>query len=640
MLIASSSPEGIAEPVLGELDRHLLAEGTHWRSYERLGAHARTIDGVAGVAFSVWAPNAKQVNVIGEFNGWKGESAPMRLNRDCGIWELFMPGLVDGMMYKFEVHPAFGERTRKSDPFAFRTETPPRSASIIHARPAYRWGDRRWMAARNRVQAEHRPMSIYEVHLGSWRRHQGGKSYTYTEFADALIPYVSGMGFTHIEIMPVAEFPFGGSWGYQPTSLFAPSARWGTPDELRELIDRCHQAGIGVLLDWVAGHFPDDVQGLARFDGTCLYEHEDPRLGRHRDWNTLVYNFGRREVANFLISSALFWLREFHVDGLRVDAVASMLYLDYSRGPGEWVPNVFGGNENLEAVEFLRRLNAVIREQAPAGALMIAEESTAWAGVTRPIKEGGLGFDYKWNMGWMNDTLRYLRRAPVHRRFHHDEMTFGSIYAYSEKFILPLSHDEVVHGKRALLDKMPGERWEQFANLRLCLAWLFTQPGKKLLFMGGEFGQSGEWKHQSELEWHLLADPQHAGVQRMVGDLNRLYCRKAAMHAGDCDARGFRWIDCSDAGQSVFSYRRIDASSGHQLVVVCNFTPVTRHAYRVGVGVAGRYTEVFNSDGLDYGGSGSGNPGAIQSDRTAWHGEQHSLLLTLPPLAAIVLSPS
>ncbi|HSE11946.1 MAG TPA: 1,4-alpha-glucan branching protein GlgB, partial [Rudaea sp.] len=523
METASSRPE-IAEPrLLGEVDCHLLAEGTHWHAYERLGAHACSIDGIDGVAFAVWAPNASRVSVIGSFNGWDGRVNPMRLRPECGVWELFVPGVTHGMLYKFEVRTATGEILLKSDPYALWTEAPPASAARIWSQPPFAWSDQTWMANRAASQTTAAPIGIYEVHLGSWRRHPDGRPLTYGQLADTLVPYVRDLGFTHIELLPVAEHPFGGSWGYQPTALFAPSARWGTPDEFRLFVDRCHAAGIGVLLDWVPAHFPDDPHGLGGFDGTCLYEHADPRSGRHSDWNTLVYNFGRREVANYLIVNALYWLREFHVDGLRVDAVASMLYRDYSRAPGEWIANVHGGRENLEAIAFLRELNTAVHSRAPPGAVTIAEESTQWPGVSRPVNVGGLGFNYKWNMGWMNDTLRYMGRDPVHRSHHHEELTFGQLYAHSENFVLPLSHDEVVYGKRSLLAKMPGDRWQRFANLRLYLAFLYTQPGKKLLFMGGEFAQEREWNHDRELDWGSLADRMHAGTQLLIGDLNRLY---------------------------------------------------------------------------------------------------------------------
>ena len=639
MNTASSRTDPVVAPVLGDLDCHLLAEGSHWHAYERLGAHASTCAGIAGVAFAVWAPNAERVSVVGTFNDWDGRRHAMHYRAECGAWELFVAGVAHGDLYKFAITGADGGTRLKSDPFAQWMETPPRTAARVWSQPDYRWNDAAWMARRAAQRSLEAPLSIYEVHLGSWRRGHDGGVLGYRELADTLVAHVREMGFTHIELMPIGEFPFGGSWGYQPVALFAPTSRLGAPDDLRTFVDRCHQAGIGVLLDWVPGHFPDDAHGLARFDGTCLYEHEDPRRGRQRDWDTLVYNLGRREVANFLIANALYWLREFHIDGLRVDAVASMLYLDYSRAAGDWLPNAYGGRENLEAIEFLRCFNTIVHTQAPPGIVTIAEESTAWSGVTRPPYTGGLGFDYKWNMGWMNDTLRYVRRDPVHRRHHHEEVTFGLLYAHSENFVLPLSHDEVVHGKRSLLAKMPGDRWQRFANLRLYLAFLFTQPGKKLLFMGGEFAQEHEWQHDGELDWSALGDPLHAGVQRLVARLNEIYRALPCLHEGDCDSGGFAWIDCADKEQSVFSYRRRDRAGTAAAIVVCNFTPVPRHRYRIGVERSGIYREILNTDAGDYGGSGIGNLGCVHSEPIAWHGQAHSLPLELPPLAALILLP-
>jgi len=564
----------------------------------------------------------------------------MRKRIECGVWELFLPGIGDGELYKFEVRTRNGNISLKSDPYAYLSEMPPATASRVCLNRDFNWNDREWMSVRSRRQALEAPLSIYELHPGSWRRHPDGRYYTYDELADALIPYVSDMGFTHIELLPVSEHPFFGSWGYQPTALFSPSARWGSPDAFRRFVDRCHQAGLGVILDWVSAHFPRDSHGLACFDGTCLYEHEDPRLGHHAEWNTLVYNYGRREVANFLINNALYWLREFHIDGLRADAVASMLYLDYNREPGEWLPNSFGGRENLEAVAFLKRLNEVVHGEAPDGILMIAEESTAWPMVTRPTYLGGLGFDYKWNMGWMNDTLDYMHHDPVHRRFHHDQLTFGQLYAYSENFILPISHDETVHGKGSLLGKMPGDRWQQFANLRLYLSFQYTQPGKKLLFMGSEFAQLREWDHDRELDWGLLADPFHSGVKDMLRDLNRLYRALDCLHSHDCDGHGFRWIDCNDSEQSVLSWCRTGRNGERFALVVCNFTPVPRSGYRIGAPAAGIYREVFNSDARAYGGSDVGNGGKAATEPVPCHGEPQSLVLDLPPLGAVLfLSP-
>ena len=624
-------------PLLGELDCHLLGEGTHWEAYRVLGAHPRSLGGVEGVAFAVWAPNAQRVSVVGPFNNWDGRVHVMRKRVECGVWEIFLPGIENGSLYKFEVRASNGDITLKSDPYAFRAETPPATASRVCMEGDHDWNDRNWMACRARTQALDSPLSIYELHLGSWRRHPDGRYYTYDEMADALIPYVLDMGFTHIELLPVSEHPFSGSWGYQPTALFAPSARWGTPTAFRRFVDRCHQAGLGVLLDWVPAHFPRDDHGLAAFDGTCLYEHEDPRLGHHAEWNTLVYNYGRREVSNFLIANALYWLREFHIDGLRVDAVASMLYLDYNRKTGEWLPNAHGGRENLEAVAFLKQFNEIVHREAPAGALTIAEESTAWPMVTRPTYLGGLGFDYKWNMGWMNDTLDYMRHDPIHRRFHHDQLTFGQLYAYSENFILPLSHDESVHGKGSLLGKMPGDRWQKFANLRLYLSFQYAQPGKKLLFMGGEFGQEREWDHDSELDWGLLGDPAHSGIRNMLRDLNHLYRTLDCLHGQDCEGTGFRWIDCNDSEQSVLSWCRMGRGGERFALVVSNFTPVPRTGYRLGAPAAGTYREIFNSDAHEYGGSDVGNGGRADTVPVPWHGEPQSLLLDLPPLATLIL---
>jgi len=624
-------------PLLGELDCHLLAEGSHWHAYDVLGAHPRCIDGVDGMAFAVWAPNAGRVSVVGPFNHWDGRVHVMRRRFECGVWEIFVPGVGAGELYKFELRTRGGQLALKSDPYAYATEPPPGTASRTTGEAPFAWTDQVWMARRKSAALRSSPLAIYEVHLGSWRRHPDGSPLDYDELADALIPYVHDLGFTHLELLPVSEHPFAGSWGYQPTALFAPSARWGAPEGLRRFVDRCHAAGLGVLLDWVPAHFPRDAHGLEHFDGSCLYEHEDPRLGYHAAWGTSAYNYGRREVANFLIANALYWLREFHVDGLRVDAVASMLYLDYARAPGQWLPNRYGGHENLEAVAFLRRFNEIVHSEAPAGAVTIAEESTAWPMVTQPAYVGGLGFDFKWNMGWMNDTLAYMRRDPVHRRFHHDQLTFGLLYAFSENFVLPLSHDEVVHGKGSLLGKMPGDRWQRLANLRLYLAFQYTQPGKKLLFMGGEFAQEREWDHDGSLDWQLLADPDHQGMQRLVRDLNRLYRTLGSLHRKDCEGGGFQWIDCSDSEQSVLAWQRMGDDPHELVVVACNFTPVPRLGYRIGVPRPGRYREVFNSDARDYGGSGMGNCGGVAADAVPWHGMACSLALTLPPLAALIL---
>jgi 1,4-alpha-glucan branching enzyme len=630
-------------PLLGELDLHLLAEGTHRRAWESLGAHLRTIDGLAGTAFAVWAPNARRVSVVGSFNGWDGRVHPMRRRIEAGVWELFVPGAGAGDLYKFEVLGADDVLRLKADPYARWTEPPPATASRILPPSAFAWGDAGWLARRAAAQSRDAPIAIYEVHLGSWRRHGDGRWLSYRELADALLPYVRWMGFTHVELLPVNEHPFGGSWGYQPTALYAPSARWGDPDDLRAFVDRAHAEGIGVILDWVPAHFPGDAHGLAGFDGTALYEHPDPRLGRHADWGTLVYDFGRREVANFLIANALYWLHEFHVDGLRVDAVASMLYLDYSRGPGQWRPNVHGGNENLEAIDFLRRLNERVYAESP-GTMTLAEESTSWPAVSRPTWLGGLGFGYKWNMGWMNDTLAYMRQDPVHRRWHHQRLTFGLLYAFTENFVLPLSHDEVVHGKGSLIGKMPGDDWQRFANLRLYLAFMWLQPGKKLLFMGGEFAQWREWDHDRGLDWWLFDDPatgpRHRGVQALVRELNAQYRGRAALHRHDAEPHGFEWIDCQDSVASVVAWlRRADDTGEPPMLVVANFTPVPRHDYRVGVPIGGRWVECLNTDAGDYGGSGAGNLGAVQALDAPWHGRPHSLALRLPPLSVLVLHP-
>lgn len=628
-------------PILGELDVYLLAEGTHTRSFERLGAHPMTIEGIAGVGFAVWAPNACRVSVVGEFNGWDGRRHSMRLRHECGVWEIFIPEIGVGALYKYEIKARNGALLPlKADPVAFYAERPPATASIVYDLSRYEWNDDIWMKTRDAASALAAPMSIYEVHLGSWRRkiEQGGRSLTYGELAAELVPYVQDMGFTHVEFMPVTEHPFDGSWGYQPTGMFAVTSRYGTPDEFRTLIDTFHQAGIGVILDWVPGHFPDDPHGLCFFDGTYLYEHANPEEGRHVDWNTLIYNYGRNEVANFLLSSALFWLDQYHVDGLRVDAVASMLYRDYSRQPGQWIPNKYGGRENLEAIDFLQRLNRLVYGQY-SGAITVAEESTAWPNVSRPVDTGGLGFGYKWNLGWMHDTLSYLGRDPVYRRYHHNELTFSFAYAFSENFVLTLSHDEVVHGKGSLLAKMAGDRWQKFANLRAYYVFMYAHPGKKLLFMGNEFAQEREWSHQTSLDWHLLNDPFHAGVQRLVWDLNRLYRSVPALHARDCQQEGFEWIDGADEASSVVAFMRRGADPRDYVVVVCHFTPAVRTEYRIGVPEGCAYVELINSDSGAYGGSNAGNMGRIQADPIPWQGRPFSLSLVLPPLGVLILRP-
>ena len=627
-------------PVLGELDLYLLGQGNHFRVFEKLGAHLTVIEGVAGVSFAVWAPNASRVSVIGPFNNWDGRRHPMRLRRECGVWEIFIPGLSPGALYKYELRSREGYLLPlKSDPYAFYAEQPPRTASVVYDLDRYEWNDGAWMARRAGRQALDAPISIYEVHLGSWRmREDNGtwRSLNYRELADELVPYVQEMGFTHIEVLPITEHPFTGSWGYQPTGMFAATSRFGTPDDLRYLIDRCHQAGIGVLMDWVPAHFPNDPHGLAYFDGTHLYEHSDPRKGQHMDWGTLIYNFGRTEVQNFLIASALFWIEKYHIDGLRVDAVASMLYLDYSRNAGEWIPNEFGGNENLEAIAFLKRMNELIYGRHD-GAITIAEESTAWPGVSRPVYLGGLGFGYKWNMGWMHDTLNYISEDPIYRRYHQDQLTFGLLYAFSENFVLPISHDEVVHGKGSLFGKMPGDRWQKFANLRAYLGFMFTHPGKKLLFMGNELAQEREWNHDRSLDWHLLEDPMNRGAQRLVAELNRMMREIPALHRSDVSAQGFEWIDARDSENSVIAYLRRTPDSDQVAVVVCNFTPLVRHDYRVGVPGPGLYRQRLNTDSALFGGSGIENPPEIQSEPAEWHGRPASVVLTLPPLATLVL---
>ena len=625
-------------PVLGEIDIHLLAEGSHLASYRKLGAHPLVHEGVEGVAFAVWAPNAHRVSVVGDFNGWDGRRMPMR--NVGGFWELFVPGLRPGHLYKYEILGADRQvLPLKADPQAERAERPPNTASIIAEPSRHLWQDGRWMAERWERNDRQSPISIYEVHLGSWRRNlaENGRYLTYRELADQLVPYAAEMGFTHLELMPVTEYPFDGSWGYQPISLFAPTSRYGTPDDFRAFVDACHGSGLGLLLDWVPGHFPTDPHGLGRFDGTALYEHADPRQGFHPDWNTLIYNYGRREVANFLLSSALYWLREFHIDGIRVDAVASMLYLDYSRNPGQWIPNAFGGRENLEAIAFLRRMNELVFGEA--GATSVAEESTAWPMVSRPIYVGGLGFGFKWNMGWMHDTLRYMSLDPIHRKYHHNDLSFGLLYAFHENFILPLSHDEMVHGKGSLIGKMSGDRWQRFANLRAYFTFMWTHPGKKLLFMGGEFAQEREWNHDIGLDWQLLGEPLHEGVRRLVRDLNRLYRSTPALHRLDCEPEGFHWIDVANAAESIISYLRRGRDPHEIAVIICNFTPIPRENYRIGVPLPGRYRERINTDAVEYGGSGIGNAGEVHADPHPMHGHPHSIRLNLPPLGALIFTP-
>ena len=625
-------------PLLGELDLHLFNEGRHFQLAHALGAQTVVIDGVPGVRFAVWAPNASRVAVVGDFNSWDRRRHPMRVRHGAGIWELFIPRVSVGSRYKYDILGAGGIPVPwKADPVARQTEMPPSTASVVPEVDPHHWTDGDWMAARSGRQGTEAPITIYEAHLGSWLEqrpsNQGG---SFWDFAiERLIPYIADMGFTHVELLPITEHPFGGSWGYQPLGMFAPTARYGSPEGLARFVDALHRANIGIILDWVPAHFPSDAHGLARFDGTALYEHLDPREGFHHDWNTFIYNFGRREVQGFLIASALYWLENFHIDGLRVDAVASMLYRDYSRKEGEWVPNIYGGRENLEAIGFLRHLNAAVAERCP-GAIVIAEESTAWPGVSRPISAGGLGFAFKWNMGWMHDTLNYMEKNPIHRQYHHHDMTFGLLYAFSENFILPLSHDEVVYGKGSLLGKMPGDRWQRFANLRAYFAFMWGHPGKKLLFMGGEFAQEREWNHDRDLDWLSLEDPFHAGVQSALRDLNNLYRSEPALHQRDCDGNGFQWAVGDDRANSVFAFFRY-AESKPPILVVSNMTPIPRQAYRIGVPLAGSWREVFNSDSGLYGGSNVGNAGQVETTQSAAHGHAQSLELTLPPLATIFL---
>ena len=628
---------------LSDYDRHLLAEGTHEHAADKLGAHPVVLDGVAGTTFAVWAPNARRVSVVGDFNRWDGRRHPMRRHPANGIWEIFVPGVGEGARYKFEIRSRSGEPLAlKADPyaFAFEAETP-RTAAVVTSLDRHRWRDATWLRRRAQRNPHDGPMAIYEVHLGSWRRvpEDGDRMLTYPELAERLGAYVRAMGFTHVELLPVMEHPFYGSWGYQVIGYFAPTRRYGTPEEFMAFVDELHRQGIGVILDWVPAHFPRDPHGLGYFDGTHLYEHADPRLGAHTDWGTLIFNYGRNEVANFLLGNALFWLDRYHADGLRVDAVASMLYLDYSRRAGEWIPNAFGGRENLGALAFLRRLNEAAHRDRP-GIVVAAEESTSWPMVSRPTYVGGLGFGFKWNMGWMHDVLDFMSRDPVHRKYRHDRLTFGLLYAWTENFVLPLSHDEVVHGKGSLLEKMPGDEWQRFANLRTLYGFMYGHPGKKLLFMGGEFGQRREWSHDRSLDWHLLeAGPYHRGVQSLVRDLNRLHRTEPALHELDFDPAGFAWIDCADWEQSVVSFVRRARDAGDCVVVACNFTPVPRRAYRVGVPRPGFYRELVNTDAAVYGGSDVGNEGGVGAEATPWQGQPHSILVTLPPLAVLFLKP-
>ena len=624
-------------PVLTEFDLHLIGEGTHYFNYEKLGAHVREQEGVRGVHFGVWAPNARRVSVVGDFNHWDGRTHPMLSRGFSGIWELFVPGLDHGDLYKFEILSQVEHQLAlKADPYGFYAELRPKTSSIVYDVDRYHWNDAEWLEQRAKRDLLRAPLSIYEVHLGSWRKRdsEGGRWLTYRELVDELIPYVKEMGYTHLELMPVMEYPYDGSWGYQTVGYFAPTSRYGEPDDFKFFVDRCHQAGLGIILDWTPAHFPRDAHGLAYFDGTHLYEHADPRKGTQPDWGTLVFNYGRNEVQNFLVSNALFWLEKYHADGLRVDAVASMLYLDYSRKEGEWIPNQFGGRENLEAIAFIKKLNEVAHTRN-SGILMIAEESTSWPAVSRPTYVGGLGFDLKWNMGWMNDTLRYFSENPIHRKYHHNQLTFSMMYAFTENFVLPLSHDEVVHGKQSLLSKMPGDDWQQFANLRLLFAYLNAHPGKKLLFMGCELAERHEWGETRSIEWSLEESPPHRGMQRLVADLNRLHTSNPAFHEVDFEWKGFEWLEVNDLERSTLAFIRRAADPNQFVLVVCNFTPVVRVDYRVGAPVDGSYQEFFNSDSAYYGGGDVGNLGGVMAEPIPWNGQQFSLKITLPPLAVV-----
>lgn len=630
------------KPTIGDMDLYLLSEGRHAHAFRCLGAHVMTQDGTSGTRFAVWAPNARSVCLAADFNHWSDVKHPMRSRGGSGIWELFVPDVGDGAIYKYAIRDHNGNLLPfKADPFGFGAEMRPKSASVVRDLSKYSWKDHDWLASRWERHAREAPISIYEVHLGSWKRNDGNGYLSYAELAEQLVPYVQGLGFTHIEVMPVTEHPFDGSWGYQPIGMFSPTRRHGTPEAFKAFVDAVHAAGLGIILDWVPGHFPSDEHGLAQFDGTHLYEHADLRKGFHPDWNTLIFNFGRREVVNYLVSNARFWLEEYHLDGLRVDAVASMLYLDYSREDGEWIPNEDGGNENWEAVKFLQTFNADAYSEldgVPGGIFTIAEESTAWPGVTSPTHHNGLGFGFKWNMGWMNDTLSYMSEDPVNRRFHHHMMTFGIDYAFSENYILPLSHDEVVHGKGSLIDRMPGDRWQKYANLRAYYAFMWTHPGKKLLFMGCEFGQSAEWNADQSLDWHLTQFPEHANTQKLIADLNTLYKTYPALHEQDCVSGGFDWVDGGAQNDNVLTFIRWDAQRQRPCLVVCNFSPLERETYRVGVPLAGHWREVLNTNSAYYGGTGAGNMGGFQSEHTAANGHPNSLSLKLPPLSTSVFA--
>ncbi len=622
-------------PQIPDFDLHLFSEGKHWHAYRVFGAHEHQVDGIEGVLFSTWAPSAERISVIGDFNHWDGRCHPMRVRGDNGIWELFIPGLNAGELYKFEIRNRDdGSLHTKMDPYGQQTELRPSTASVVSAKSKHEWQDEPWMSTREESDWLHRPHSVYEVHLGSWKRNAEGLFLNYTEMAGQLVPYVKEMGFTHIELLPITEHPLDASWGYQTTGYFAPTSRFGSPDQLRYLIDQCHQHDIGVILDWVPGHFPKDSHGLARFDGSALYEHADPRQGEHQDWGTLIFNYGRKEVTNFLLSSAMYWLEEFHIDGLRVDAVASMLYLDYSRDEGEWVPNQHGGRENLEVIAFLQHLNTVLHQAHP-GCLITAEESTSYPMVSRPAHLGGLGFSMKWNMGWMHDILQYMQQDAIHRRYHHDSLTFGLLYAFTENFVLPFSHDEVVHGKGSMLNKMPGDEWQRFANLRLLYTFMFTYPGKKLLFMGSEFGQGTEWNHERSLDWYILQYPLHQGVKTLVSDLNALYTQTPALYRHEFDPHGFEWLDCSDREQSVLSYIRKDGDD--YIIAIFNFTPIPRENYRIGMPELAKYQVLLSSDSQFYGGSNVDNNATIEAESIPWSDRPYSLSVNLPPLSGLVL---
>lgn len=621
-------------PQLSEYDLHLFSEGKHWHAYQILGAHEHQVDGIDGVLFATWAPSAQRVSVVGDFNQWDGRCHPMRVLGSSGVWELFIPGILANEIYKYEIKHNDGSLRSKMDPYGQQAELRPATGSVVAAKSKHQWQDNEWMSKREAAEWLHTPHSVYEVHLGSWRRNDGGEFMTYREIASQLVPYVKELGFTHIELLPVTEHPLDISWGYQTTGYFAPTSRFGSPDDFRYFIDQCHQNNIGIILDWVPGHFPKDAHGLARFDGSALYEHADPRQGEHQDWGTYIFNYGRNEVTNFLLSSAFYWLKEFHIDGLRVDAVASMLYLNYSREDGQWIPNQHGGSENLEVIEFLKHMNSVLHQEHP-GCLITAEESTSYPMVSRPASIGGLGFSMKWNMGWMHDILEYMQQDSIHRQYHHDSLTFGMLYAFTENFVLPFSHDEVVHGKKSMVNKMPGDEWQRFANLRLLYTMMFTYPGKKLLFMGCEFAQGTEWNCETALDWYTLNYPLHNGMKTLISDLNKLYTNTPALYRHEFEPQGFEWLDCNDREQSILSYIRRDGAE--YVISVFNFTPVPRCSYRIGVPELGNYKILLNSDSEFYGGSNIGNDHELTAQDVPWLDKPFSVELHLPPLAGIVL---